>query len=203
MRCSLVRPRQRDGRVAGELGGYPELTWRRFPAARRQEVRLGRRGPPCVTAGASAARTRCTWRPRDRSDGRLRTANRLGVPCSVAFIRASRTTRATMGWAGWRPWSRAICAGCTTGRGAPWWPVRSCDVGCSASASATCTCSGAAWTASCSIRRGARPGSGRPGARGATTWWRSTSDGSRRRRTSRWRWRRTAQCSGCRARRDA
>ena len=76
-----------------------------------------------------------------------------------------------------------------------WWPVRSCDAVARSTAS---TRARARARRGCELfdpaRRTARLRA--TWGAGARTWWRSTLDGSRRRRTSRWRWRRTEPCSG-------
>ena len=102
---SVVRPRQSsDGRVGGERGsGSGADAGERFRAARRTRrcASVCPRPGHCGTAGASGARTRCTWRPRGRSDGPpCGPPTDWACPCSVAFIRTSPTTRATMalGW---------------------------------------------------------------------------------------------------------
>ena len=102
---SVVRPRQpSDGRVGGERGRDPELTLvSGFAAARVQggARRSARGAGHCGTAGASGARTPCTWRPRGRSDGPpCGPPTDWACPCSAAFIRTSRTTRGHYGL-GW------------------------------------------------------------------------------------------------------
>ena len=205
---SVVRPRQPgDGRVGGERGRDPELTL------------VSGFGLPGVQGGA-----RRSARGRDIAGLLERAAPGRGVRGDRGAARMVRradrqpTGRARVQWLSYelRGLRGPLWAGLARARG----PGISAPVAQPDAGHPGGQCGAATPVARHRLQRRARArarrgwravrsgaalgrGSGRPGARGATTWWRSTSDGSRRRRTSRWRWRRTAQCSGCRARRAA